>query len=114
MAQWLASGAIFVVVLAFITLEFLISWGYFLVRGEHLLAPDVYGHLLAALGLVAAGRLVQAEVCWGYPCALLAGSLLAHLLALRLRWRRDWKLSPDAFPGRRARAAPNETAAVRV
>jgi hypothetical protein len=88
LAELLASGRVFDFVLVVIALEMLGLLAYRAVRGRSLVAPEVFPNLIAAAGLLGAGRLVIAGVWWGYPCFLLSVALVAHLVALRWGARR--------------------------
>lgn len=85
MRDWLTSGQVFNFLLVFIALELAAFCAYRLLRQEHLVRVDVYLHLAAALGLLGAARAVVTGNWWGQIGLLLAGALLAHVLALRVR-----------------------------
>jgi hypothetical protein len=48
---------------------------------------DVYANLFAAAGLIGAAQCLLSAAAWGYAAVCLLGSLLSHLVALRLRWQ---------------------------
>jgi hypothetical protein len=92
MREWLASGRVFDFLLVFIAVELAAFCAYRLLRQQHLVPFDVYLHLGAALGLLGAARAVVAGDWWGQVGLLLAGALLAHVLALRWRWHGQLRL----------------------
>ena len=87
-AELLATGRVFDFLLAFIALELAAFCGYRMLRQEHLVPVDVYFHMAAALGLLGAARAVLLGAWWGQTGLMLAAALVAHGIALSLRWRR--------------------------
>ncbi len=88
MAELLSTGRVFDLLVAFIAIELAAFCGYRLLRQEHPVPIDVYLHMAAALGLLAAARSVFAGAWWGLIGLLLAGALLSHALGIAIGWRR--------------------------
>jgi hypothetical protein len=75
------------IVLATIGIELLGFLAYRLIRHRHVVGFDVYANLFAAAGLIGAAQCLLNGAAWGYALVCLLGSLMSHLLALRLRWQ---------------------------
>jgi hypothetical protein len=83
----LGSGRVLDAVLACIVLELLGLLAWRLLRREHAVQADVYLNMVSAAGLLLAAHAVLAAAWWGLTGLCLSASLVAHLAALRLRWR---------------------------
>jgi len=83
----LGSGLVLDAILACILAELagLLAWRW--LRGEHAVHVDVYWNMVSAAGLLGAAHLVHAGAWWGLAGMALLVALVAHLMALRLRWR---------------------------
>ena len=58
--------------------------------------PDVLANLAAAAGLLSAAHLLIARDAWVYSAAALSLALVAHIAALRYRWRKPPIATPVA------------------
>ena len=87
MHELLATGRVADVILGVMLLEVVGLVAYRWLTGRGALPPDVIPNVLSGAFLVLALRGALTGLAWGWLGASLAGALLAHLLALRLRLR---------------------------
>jgi hypothetical protein len=86
MAQFINSGRVIELALWIVLLEIAALLVWQLWRRQVLAAPDVLANLCAAAGLLGAGELLIAHAAWPLPACALSAALVAHIVALRLRW----------------------------
>jgi hypothetical protein len=87
MSGLFASGGIVDLILALTVLEGLVLTAYRLRTGRGPAPGPLLANLLAGICLLLAVRAALVDAWWGWLALCLAGSLVAHLADLRLRWR---------------------------
>jgi redox-regulated HSP33 family molecular chaperone len=89
MSEFINSGRVLSLALAIVMLEIsaLLALGALRNHNRPRAAPDVLANLCAAAGLLGAAELLLAHAPWPYAASALGAALIAHVLALRLRWR---------------------------
>jgi hypothetical protein len=87
MSQFISSGRIIDLVLLLVALEIAVLLLYRPGREKSSSTADVLAHLWAAAGLLSAAHLLIAHSWWVYVGLALSAALIAHILALRARWR---------------------------
>jgi len=87
MSEFINSGRVLALALAPVMLEIGALLALGALRSRTWVAADVLANLCAAAGLLAAAELLLAHEPWPYAASALGAALLAHVLALRLRWR---------------------------
>ncbi len=85
--QLFASGRIIDAIIGLTALEWVALAAYYRRTGHGVAGPLLAGNLLAGGCLLLALRFALTGAGWWSVAACLAGSLLAHLLDLRQRWR---------------------------
>lgn len=87
MSEFINSGRVLALALAIVTLEIAALLALGALRTSTRVAADLLANLCAAAGLLGAAELLLAHAPWPYAASALAAALVAHVLALRLRWR---------------------------
>jgi hypothetical protein len=96
MPEFIRSGRVVDLALLIVVLE-LAALLALRVRGrKDLGTPDVLANLAAAAGLLSAAHLLIARDGWVYTAAALSVALVAHIAALRYRWRKPRLATPVA------------------
>jgi hypothetical protein len=94
MPEFIRSGRVIDLALSIVVLELAVllvlrAWGR-----RALGTPDVLANLAAAAGLLAAAHLLIARDAWLYPALALGAAWVAHIAALRYRWRKPRPATP--------------------
>jgi hypothetical protein len=100
MPEFINSGRVIDVALLMVVLEMTALLAYRARRRNSLATADVLAHLCAAAGLLGAAHLLLARAIWPYPALALSAALVAHIVALRFRWRRPRSVNLTAAEGR--------------
>jgi len=87
MSGLFASGRIVDLILAFTLLEGLVLAALYRKTGRGVAPADLLGNLASGISLMLALRGALVGAWWGWIGLCLAGSLVAHLVDLRRRWR---------------------------
>ena len=99
MSGLFASGRIVDLVLGLTVLEGLALMAYRRRTGRGPAPAPLLANLLAGICLLLAVRAALVDAWWGWLALCLAGSLVAHLADLGLRWRNPATLDPRSSRG---------------
>jgi len=96
MPEFIGSGRVLDLALLIVILEFALLLALRATGRKWLGTPDVLANLAAAAGLLSAAHLLIARDAWQYTAVALSLAWLAHIAALRYRWRKPRLATPVA------------------
>lgn len=96
MPEFIRSGRVIDLALLIVVLELAALLALRVVGRKALGTPDVLANLAAAVGLLSAAHLLIARDAWVYSALALSLALVAHIAALRYRWRKPRAAKPVA------------------
>jgi hypothetical protein len=96
MPEFIRSGRVIDLALLIVVLELAVLLALRAAGRKTLGTPDVLANLAAAAGLLSAAHLLIAGDSWVYTAVALSLALVAHIAALRYRWRKPRIAMPVA------------------
>ncbi len=96
MPEFIRSGRVIDLALLIVVLELAALLALRAGGRKALGSPDVLANLAAAVGLLSAAHLLIARDAWVYTALALSLAWVAHIAALRYRWRKPRVATPVA------------------